>query len=106
MDELVECHSGFTYADRPVALTWEGQRLEIVEIPAQWRSPDERHFRVRTSNGQEFELSYHDSADEHRTEHPGTTGRTSGTSGKLTNFKETGCRKILMRTISHSVWPV
>jgi hypothetical protein len=64
MDELVECHSGFTYADKPVALTWEGRRLEIFEITAQWRSPDERHFRVRTSNGQEFELSYREADNE------------------------------------------
>jgi hypothetical protein len=64
MSELVECHSGFTYADKPVALTWEGLRLEIVDIPAQWRTPDERHFRVRTSNGQDFELSYREAANE------------------------------------------
>ena len=58
MGELVECHSGSTYADEPIALTWEGQRLEIVAISARWRSPQARHFRVRTSNEQEFELAY------------------------------------------------
>jgi len=58
MDELVECLSGFTYADKPVALTWEGRRLEIVVITAEWRSPDERHFRVRTTNGLDFELTF------------------------------------------------
>ena len=40
MGELVECHSGFTYAERPVALTWEGQRLEITRILAEWHSPE------------------------------------------------------------------
>ncbi|HVM70944.1 MAG TPA: pyridoxal phosphate-dependent aminotransferase [Anaerolineales bacterium] len=64
MGELVECHSGFTYADRPTALTWKNQRLEIVEIPIQWRSPQARHFRVRTNNGLEFELSYQEEGDE------------------------------------------
>jgi hypothetical protein len=59
MGELVECHSGFTYADKPVALTWESRRLEIIEITAQWQSPEARHFRVRTNNGKKFELSYH-----------------------------------------------
>lgn len=58
MDELVECLSGFTYADKPVALTWEGRRLEIVAITAEWRSPAERHFRVRTSHGLAFELTF------------------------------------------------
>ena len=64
MGELVECHSGFTYADKPVALTWESQRLEITEITAQWRSPGMRHFRVRTSNGEGFELSYREADSE------------------------------------------
>ena len=64
MSELVECRSGFTYAEKPIALTWESQRLEIIEITARWRSPQARHFRVRTSNGQEFELSYREADDE------------------------------------------
>ena len=33
MTELVECHSGFSYAEKPVALTWEGQRLEVQPDP-------------------------------------------------------------------------
>jgi hypothetical protein len=64
MGEPVECHSGFTYAEKPVALTWENRRLEIITIPAQWRSPERRHFRVRTSNGQDFELSYGEADNE------------------------------------------
>ena len=64
MNELVECHSGFTYAEKPVAFTWEGRRLEILAISAQWRSPQGRHFRVRTGNGQEFELSYREADNE------------------------------------------
>jgi hypothetical protein len=64
MGELVECHSGFTYAEKPIALIWESRRLEIIEISARWRSPQARHFRVRTSNGQEFELSYREADDE------------------------------------------
>ena len=64
MGELVECHSGFTYADKPIALTWEGRRLEIIEITAQWHSPEARYFRVRTSDGQEFELSCRETDNE------------------------------------------
>jgi hypothetical protein len=64
MGELVECHSGFTYADKPVALRWENRRLEITGITTHWRSPQGRHFRVRTSNGQEFELSYREADNE------------------------------------------
>ena len=64
MSELVECHSGFAYADRPVALTWEGRRLEITRILAEWRTPQENHFRVRTSHGLEFELAYNQTLEE------------------------------------------
>ena len=64
MDELVECHSGFTYADRPVALTWEAQRLEIVEVLSRWRTPEKKLFRVRTNAGREFELAYNQATDE------------------------------------------
>ena len=64
MNEPVECHSGFTYADKPIAITWERRRLEIIEIRAQWRSPERRHFRVITSNDQEFELSYREADNE------------------------------------------
>ena len=64
MGELVECHSGFTYADTPVALTWEGQRLEIVQILAEWRTPEKKLFRVRTAGGMEFELAYSQATDE------------------------------------------
>jgi putative sterol carrier protein len=68
MSEIVECHSGFAYADRPVALTWEGQRLEIRRILAEWRTPEQNRFRVRTSDGREFELAYSHITDEWRVE--------------------------------------
>lgn len=56
--ETVECHSGFAYAERPVALTWDGQRLEVESVLAAWRTPGERRFRVRTRNLLIFELTY------------------------------------------------
>jgi hypothetical protein len=58
MGELVECHSGFAYEDRPVALTWEGQRLEIVRILDEWRTPYGKRYYVRTNDGREFKLAY------------------------------------------------
>jgi hypothetical protein len=64
MGERVECHSGFTYADRPVALTWEGQRLEIIRIMAEWRTPENKNFRVLTADRLEFELGYNQAKDE------------------------------------------
>ena len=64
MGEIVECRSGFAYADRPVALTWENQRLEILRILAEWRTPEQNMFRVRTSDGREFELAYSHATDD------------------------------------------
>jgi hypothetical protein len=64
MADIVECHSGFAYAEKPTALTWEGQPLEITSILDQWRLPGQRCFRVEASDGQVFELSYGEREDE------------------------------------------
>lgn len=65
-DGRVECHSGFTYAERPTALYWEDNRLAIEEIEAQWRIPGGRKFRVRTEDDRRFELFYGEMYDEWR----------------------------------------
>ncbi|KAF0109220.1 MAG: hypothetical protein FD146_264 [Anaerolineaceae bacterium] len=62
--DSVECHSGFTYAEKPVALTWDGQRLEIDEILAAWRTPGERCFRVRTRGLRVFDLVYREAEND------------------------------------------
>ena len=64
MVDIVECHSDYTYAERPVAFIWKGTRLEIKEIVREWRHPLGKGFRVRTLDGQEFELSFEDSSNE------------------------------------------
>ena len=65
-NELVECHSEYTYAERPVALRWEDVRLEILSIEARWRIPGGRCFRVRVKDGRVFELFYGELYDEWR----------------------------------------
>lgn len=62
--DLVECRSDAHYAERPLALVWDQQRLEIAEILARWRGPGERGFRVQTSDKRVFELSYREFPDE------------------------------------------
>lgn len=62
--EQVECHSGTTYGERPIAFLWEGERLRIVEIEARWRLPDGRKFRVRVEDDRIFELYYVEQVDE------------------------------------------
>jgi hypothetical protein len=66
VNDSVECHSGYEYADRPTALHYEGERMEIVEIIARWRIPGGRCFRVLTSGGRTFELFYGELYDEWR----------------------------------------
>ena len=62
--ELVECRSDSNYAERPLALTWEEQRLEIAEILARWHGPGERGFRVLTTDKRVFELTYREVPEE------------------------------------------
>ncbi len=66
MPDLVECHSGHEYAERPTALWWEGQRLEVAVVEARWRISGGKKFRVRTVDEQVFELLYVELYDEWR----------------------------------------
>jgi hypothetical protein len=58
MAELVECRSDLDFADTPLALLWEGQRLKIIEIMARWRTPQGKGFRIKAASSQLFELFY------------------------------------------------
>jgi hypothetical protein len=62
--DTVECRSDHEYADRPLGLTWQGRRYEIAEILARWRGPGEKGFRVKTVDGQVFELTYREVPDD------------------------------------------
>jgi hypothetical protein len=66
MSEQVECHSGFEYAERPVAFEWEGERLGVKQIENQWRIPGGKCFRVLAEDGRKFELFYGELYDEWR----------------------------------------
>jgi hypothetical protein len=62
--DIVECRSDSEYAERPLALTWQGKRLEVAEIVASWRGPGEKGFRVKTVDGRAFDLMYREIPDE------------------------------------------
>lgn len=64
--ELVECHSGYEYAERPIAIHWEGERLEVDVIEERWRIPGGKCFRIRVRDGRRFELFYGELYDEWR----------------------------------------
>lgn len=54
--EQVSFHSGHTYAQRPVAFTWNERNHQVEAVLAEWKTPDHKIFLVRTTSGDEFEL--------------------------------------------------
>ena len=64
MTGLVECYSGGEYAERPRALFCQGERLEVEAILDQWRFPNGKAFKVRTTDGRAFELRYDQASGE------------------------------------------
>ncbi|HSN74536.1 MAG TPA: hypothetical protein VL334_05510 [Anaerolineae bacterium] len=63
MKQAVECYSGATYAERPVAVHWQGQRLVIDQVLRSWRTPLGPGFDVLVADGSTFRLSYDESSD-------------------------------------------
>jgi hypothetical protein len=45
----VECYSGYTYAQEPRVVEWQGQRYEIKRILKRWRTPQGPGFRVEVA---------------------------------------------------------
>jgi hypothetical protein len=70
MAALVECHSDYTYAERPIALIWEDRRLTVADCLAEWRTPEGKHFRVRTDDDRVFELSFREAIHEWQVTQP------------------------------------
>jgi hypothetical protein len=62
--DTVECRSDSTFAERPLSIVWQGHRYEVAEIIARWRGPAEKGFRVKTADGQAFEITYREVPDE------------------------------------------
>ena len=55
---IVECRSEYEYAQRPLALIWEGERLEIISIINSQRAPEGKRVRVQTIDENIFDLTY------------------------------------------------
>ena len=58
MQVHVECHSEYTYAERPTAVYLEGERWEINAVLASWQTPEGRHFRVLLKDERVLTLLY------------------------------------------------
>ena len=63
MNDIVEYHSGYVYAERPITISWLEKRWEVKEILSQCHTPEGKFFRVCTQNNQIFELLYKESED-------------------------------------------
>ena len=60
----VECHSGYIYAERPLAVTMDKQRLMITRIIRESKTQVGQAFEVQMENGRELELVYDENNDE------------------------------------------
>lgn len=56
----VECYSGYTYAQEPREVVWQGRRYPVVRVEQRWRTPEGPAFQVATEPGDLFEICYHE----------------------------------------------
>jgi hypothetical protein len=59
----VRCHSGHTYAERPISFIWQGMNHVVQRIEDAWVEPGRRHFMIRTEKNQHFHLYYDEVQD-------------------------------------------
>jgi hypothetical protein len=63
VETTVFCHSGYTYAQRPLAFLYHEERLEVDTVEAEWVLPEGRTFLVTTSDERRFKLFYEQTGD-------------------------------------------
>jgi hypothetical protein len=63
LEPAVECYSGSAFAERPIAVHWDGQRVIVVAILKRWRTPEQVCFRVLAEDERRFELFYNEFND-------------------------------------------
>ncbi|MBN2257674.1 MAG: hypothetical protein JW704_07605 [Anaerolineaceae bacterium] len=64
MSELVQCHSGFRYADRPVSFLWESNKYKITRIIQEGKTEGGLSFTVATKSDSVFRLLYDECNDQ------------------------------------------
>ena len=60
----VTCYSGYTFAERPESLIWEGIEHRVKRIEKEWQELGARLFKVVTEDSRFFILSYNERGDE------------------------------------------
>jgi len=56
----VECQSGYSHCDHPTAIIWEGKRLAVKNIEAEWREPDIKYYRILTEDCIRLEIQFNE----------------------------------------------
>lgn len=88
----VECYSGYTHAQEPRVVVWQGQRYPVAQVVVRWRTPEGPAFQVRTKAGEWFQLHYLESEDQW-TIQPSPPYRKSGShDAKIFDFPSEGQR--------------
>ena len=59
----VECYSGSAYAERPLALWWQSERIKITRILNETRSPVGKTFEVVLEDDRKVLLTYIEESD-------------------------------------------
>lgn len=60
----VECYSGHTHAERPMAVYVNEKKHEVKNILKAWRGPDGMHYRLLLENDMEVEIMYDEAGNE------------------------------------------
>lgn len=60
---IVECYSGSRYAERPLAVHIDRQRLAVEHVERAWRTPAGPAFLVVVTGGQRLQLEFDERSD-------------------------------------------
>ncbi|MCX5891510.1 MAG: hypothetical protein NTW80_00775 [Deltaproteobacteria bacterium] len=61
--DRVETYSGYRLHERPRHFTFQGERLEVARVLAQWQEPEHLAFSVAAHNSRRYLLKYHQMHD-------------------------------------------
>ena len=64
MKKIVQCHSDFRYAEKPVSFQFAGETYKINRILSEWKSEDGYQFMVFTEQKNIFQLLYDEAQEQ------------------------------------------
>ena len=69
-DQVIEvlCYAGIEYAERPLALLWQGKEIKVIQVLSAGITPDGKTFMVLLENGWQLNLRYQQSTQSWHTQ--------------------------------------